>query len=133
MIRKIFKSPFDWHVSSYLHHRRVVWDVQAHEIKVLNDILMAVFRERLNEGFQVVYSATGGPITLFYELKFESQGRHGNDKEDMCLMQIVMFPPVPGSGDSDIANQQASSVVTVVSVISNPVLGQQRESPSVKR
>ena len=49
-------SGFNWHVSSYLHHRRVVWNVESHSLKAVNDILMESFRGLLSERFQVVYS-----------------------------------------------------------------------------
>jgi len=69
---------------------------------------MQIFHDRREEHFEVVYSASGG-ITLFYELKFETEGREqtDNDREDMCVMQVVMFPPV--SGDTQSTNQQSNN------------------------
>ena len=59
----------------------------------------------------MVYSASGGPITLCYELQFNTETEKSeHDREDMCVMQVVMFPPVPGSAtDSDPINQPEGS------------------------
>ena len=57
VIINLLKSPdqstFNWQVLSYLHHRRVVWEVESYSLNSLNDLMMEIFRSRLSEGYQV--------------------------------------------------------------------------------
>ena len=53
-----------WQVQSYLHHRRIVWEIESYGVPSLNDLMMAIFKERLQEGYQVLYSSAGGTVTL---------------------------------------------------------------------
>ena len=92
-----------WQVQSYLHHRRIIWEIESYGLSTLNDLMMEIFRERLAEGYQVLNSSTGGIITLIYELEFHPEaGRNSPNpkhaRENMCILQLVMFPPVPVSG-----------------------------------
>ena len=99
-----------WQVQSYLHHRRIIWEIESYGLSSLNELMMEIFHERLNEGYQVLNSSTGGIITLIYELQFHPEaGRNSqftDARENMCILQLVMFPPVPVTHHSHHTNQQ---------------------------
>ena len=90
-----------WQVQSYLHHRRIVWEIESYGVPSLNDLMMAIFKERLQEGYQVLYSSAGGTVTLIYELEFHPENNRNSQfpdaRENMCILQLVMFPPIPVS------------------------------------
>ena len=81
----------NWHVFSYLHQRRFVWEVKCHHINALNDIMMDLFKDRLDDGFKIVFSGNDGPITLADEGQFEREAdrmqQKTHDREDTGIIQ----------------------------------------------
>ena len=80
----------NWHVFSYLHQRRFVWEVKCHHINALNDIMMDLFKDRLDDGFKIVFSGNDGPITLAgerFEREADRMQQKTHDREDTGIIQ----------------------------------------------
>ena len=79
--------------------------------------MMELFKSRLAEKYQVLYSGIGGPTTLIYELEFESENGRKTDftdaREDRCIVQMVMFPPITSS-QHESTNQNSKNGIPVL-------------------
>ena len=79
--------------------------------------MMELFKSRLAEKYQVLYSGIGGPTTLIYELEFESENGRKTDftdaREDRCIVQMVMFPPITSS-QHESTNQNPKNGIPVL-------------------
>lgn len=83
-------------------------------------MMMDLFRDRLADGFNIVFSGNDGPITLADEAQFERETirtRSRHDREDMCLIQLVLFPPIEIKTDEERPNKIKISTFHVATEI----------------